>query len=218
MVPSEGAAPEPGDRQWFIVGRWQEYEGEGRTNLIRIAGIAAFYIVELINYRGLKLGAFSMPRVSDRPFHLAVTSLAVAWTMVGLGVLLCLRRRVFPPAVKYVSTGCDLVMLTALLTVANGPRSPLIAVYFVILALAALRFNTRLVQFASVGAVAGYLFVLGFVKWFTRRDILVPRYHEIIVVLALALTGITLGQVTRRARAMAQDYAARLASGQDRRS
>ena len=58
MVPSEGAAPESGDRQWFIVGRWQEYEGEGRTNLIRIAGIAAFYIVELINYRGLKLGAF----------------------------------------------------------------------------------------------------------------------------------------------------------------
>ena len=73
-------------------------------------------------------------------------------------------------------------------------------------------------QFASVGAVAGYLFVLGYAKWFTHRDILVPRDHEIIVVLALALTGITLGQVTRRARAMAQDYAARLTSGQDRRS
>jgi len=25
------------DRQWFIVGRWQEYEGEGRANLLRIA-------------------------------------------------------------------------------------------------------------------------------------------------------------------------------------
>ena len=102
-----------------------------------------------------------MPRISERPFHLAVTSLAVAWTMVGLGVLLCLRGRVFPAAVKYVSTGCDLVLLTALLTVANGPRSPLIAVYFVIVALASLRFSTPLVRFASVGAVAGYLFVLG---------------------------------------------------------
>jgi hypothetical protein len=218
MVPGEGAVPESGDRQWFIIGRWQEYEGEGRTNLIRIAGIAAFYIVELINYRGLKLGGFSMPRISDRRFHLAVTSLAVAWTMLGLGVLLCLRNRVFPAAVKYVSTGCDLVLLTALLTVASGPRSPLIAVYFVILALATLRFNTRLVQFASAGAVAGYLFVLGYARWFTRRDILVPRDHEIIVLLALALTGIALGQVTRRARAMAQDYAARIASRQDQRS
>ena len=66
-----------------------------------------------------------------------------------------------------------------------------------ILALAALRFSTPLVQFASVGAVAGYVFVLGYAKWFTHRDLVVPRYHEIIVVLALALTGITLGQVTR---------------------
>jgi hypothetical protein len=180
-----------------------------------MAGIAAFYIVELMNYRGLKLGAFSMPRVSERPFHVAVTALAVAWTMVGLGVLLCLRGRVFPAGVKYVSTGCDLLLLTALLTVSAGPRSPLIAVYFVILALATLRFDTRLVQFASAGAVAGYLFVLGFVKWFTHRGNVVPRYHEIIVVLALTLTGITLGQVTRRARAMAHDYAGRLASGKD---
>ena len=31
------------DREWFIVGRWQEYEGEARANLLRIAGIGAFY-------------------------------------------------------------------------------------------------------------------------------------------------------------------------------
>ena len=71
MATSRGVAAEPrpepasGDRQWYIVGRWQEFEGEGCTNLIRIAGIAAFYIVELINYYGLKLGPLSMPRISD---------------------------------------------------------------------------------------------------------------------------------------------------------
>ena len=55
MAPSVGAHSEVGDRRWCIVGRWQEFEGEGRTNLLRIAGLAAFYIVELINYtrRGL---------------------------------------------------------------------------------------------------------------------------------------------------------------------
>jgi hypothetical protein len=215
MVPSEGSAPDLGDRRWFPVGRWQEYEGEGRTNLLRITGIAAFYIVELINYYGLEFGPFSMPRISTRSFHLSVTALAVAWTMVGLGVLLCLRGRVFPAAVKYVSTGCDLVLLTALIIVANGPRSPLIAVYFVILALAALRFSTPLVRFAAVGAVAGYVFVLGYARWFTDRAIRVPRDHEIVVVLALGLTGIALGQVTRRARGMAEEYAARVDAGPD---
>ena len=33
-------------RQWYIVGRWEEYEGEGRTNLLRIIGLIVFYAVE----------------------------------------------------------------------------------------------------------------------------------------------------------------------------
>jgi hypothetical protein len=62
------------DRQWFIVGRWEEYEGEGRANLLRAVGLAAFYTVELLNYHGLSLGFLQMPKVVDRPFHLAMTT------------------------------------------------------------------------------------------------------------------------------------------------
>jgi hypothetical protein len=212
MATAPHAGPEADDRQWYIVGRWQEYEGEGRTNLLRIAGIAAFYIVELINYHGLDLGFVEMPRIRDRPFHLAVTALAVAWTMAALAVLLCLRRHVFPAALKYLTTGGDLVLLTCVLTVAEGPRSPLVAAYFLILALAALRFSAPLVRFATAGAMAGYLVLLGYAAWFAPRDIAVPRYHELIVLLALALTGITLEQVVRRVRAMARAYAERIAA------
>src|SRR4051812_29179383 len=96
MPPSERAAAESGDPSRLDDGRTPEHEGEERTNLIRITGIAACYIVELINHHGLRLGAFAMPRVSDRPFHLATTALAVSWTMVGLWVSLCLRGRAFP--------------------------------------------------------------------------------------------------------------------------
>src|SRR5262245_35925095 len=93
------------DLSWHIVGRWQEYEGEQRANLLRIVGIAAFYAVELINYHGLRLGFLEMPRQADvtPEFHRAVTALAVAWTMLALGVHLCLVRRIFPAALKYVS-------------------------------------------------------------------------------------------------------------------
>jgi hypothetical protein len=31
------------ERRWFIASRWEEYEGEGRANLLRMIGIAAFY-------------------------------------------------------------------------------------------------------------------------------------------------------------------------------
>jgi hypothetical protein len=200
------------DRQWFIVGRWQEFEGEGRTNLLRTVGIAAFYCVELINYYGLDLGFVQFPQIRNRPFHLAVTALAVAWTMAALAVQICLSRSIFPERLKFLSTGCDIFLLTSVLTVADGPRSPLIVAYFLIVALAALRFSVPLVKFATFGSMAGYLVLLGYAKWFTSRTMTVPRYHELIVLVALGLTGITIGQVVRRARSLAEDYASRLAA------
>jgi hypothetical protein len=200
------------DHQWFIVGRWQEYEGEGRANLLRVTGIAAFYCVELINYHGLHLGFLELPQLADvdRPFHVAVTALAVAWTMVSLGVYLCLQGQVFPASLKFISTGSDLVLLTSILTIADGPRSPLVVGYFLILAVATLRFNLPLIWFAAAGAMAGYLFLLGYAKWFADRDLRVPRYHQLIFLLALALAGVVLGQVIRRVRALAQDFHRRI--------
>ena len=219
MATGLETATETLERQWFVVGRWQEYEGEARANLLRIIGIAAFYIVELINYHGFHLGFLDMPKVGDvtPAFHQAVTALAVAWTMVGLGILLCLRGHIFPAHLKFISTGCDIVLLTAILTVADGPRSPLVVGYLLVVALATLRFNLPLVWFATGGSMAGYLFLLGHARWF-REATRVPRYHQLMFLLALVLTGVVLGQVIRRVRWMAQDYADRLGTDQGRAS
>jgi hypothetical protein len=202
------------DLSWYIVGRWREYEGETQANLLRVVGIAAFYLVELANYRGFRLGGFEMPKVVDRPFHLAVTAVAVAWTMLGLAVQLCLSRRIFPAALKFVSTGGDILLMTCVLAVSHGPKSPLIVGYFLILALAALRFSLPLIWFATAGGMFGYLALLAHAKWFVPEH-RVPRYHEVMFLLALGLTGITLGQVLRRVRRIAEDYAARRAAGKD---
>jgi hypothetical protein len=200
------------DREWFIVGRWQQYEGELRANVLRLAGIGAFYLIELVNYFGLRLGPLEMPAVVSREFHLTVTALAVAWALVGLTVLLCLSHRIFPAGMKFASSGCDLVLLTAVLVVADGPKSPLVVGYFLLIALATLRFDLRLVQVTTLGAMAGYLFLLGYAKWFADRDLRVPRYHQAIMLVALALTGIVLGQVIRRVRRLAEEYAAETAN------
>jgi len=214
MAGGVQAASAEGDRQWFIVGRWQEYEGEARANVLRIIGIAAFYLVELVNYHGLQLGWFEMPKVVEKPFHQAITALAVAWTMVALGVLLCLSQRVFPAVLKFVSTGCDVVLLTAVLTVADGPSSPMVIGYFLVIALSTLRFNLPLVRMATVGSMLGYLFLLGYARWF-HEELRVPRYHQLIFLLALALCGIVLGQVIRRVRGLAKEYADRLQASRE---
>lgn len=206
------------DLPWHIVGRWQEYEGEYRANLLRIIGIAAFYSIELVNYHGLHLGILELPKQSgvSPEFHRSVTALAVTWTMVGLGVYLCLSQRVFPASLKYVSTALDVTLLTAILILADGPRSPLVVGYFLLVVLSALRFSLPLVRLTTVGAIVGYLVVSGYARWFTERDIRVPRYHQLMLLVALALTGVTLGQIIRRVRSLALDYAARSKAAEPR--
>jgi len=62
--------------------------------------------------------------------------------------------------------------------------------------------------------MGAYLFQSGYAKWFAapRRQIHVERYQELIFLFALALAGIVLGQILRRVRRVAEDYAARRAS------
>ena len=201
------------DRRWYIVGRWQEYEGEARANLLRTIGIGAFYTIELLNYHGLRLGWLELPKVQgvDLRFHQAVTAVAAAWVMTSLGVFFCLRRQTFPWVLKYVSTTADIVYLTGILMLADGPRSALAVGYFLIIALAGLRFSLPLVWFATGGSMGAYLFLLGYGRWFAapERNLRIERYQELIFLLALALSGIVLGQILRRVRRIAEDYARR---------
>lgn len=201
LAVSEGPAK---NDPWLAITRVQEFRGEERANLLRAIGIALFYIVELANYHGIP--ALGMERVSgvDDSFHAAVTALAVAWIMVSVGVVILLRNKIFPSALKYVSTAADLVLLTAILTVADGPKSVMVIAYFLVLGLSALRFSLPLVAATTAGAIAGYLFLVG-VAFFERPEIRVPRYHQVIVVLGLALLGIVLSQLLRSGRKIARE-------------
>jgi hypothetical protein len=193
------------------VGRWEEYQGEARSNLLRLWAVAAFYVIELINYYGVDLGFIQLPQVSEAAFHKTVTAVAAAWVLLGLGVHLWLRMHLLPAALKYVSTGLDAVLLTLLLMVADGPRSPLVVGYFLIPALATLRFQLRLVWFATIAAMLGYVWLLGWALWIEGvRNVRVPRYHELIFLTALATSGVIQGQVIRRVKAMAAEYARRM--------
>jgi hypothetical protein len=194
------------DGRWLIAQRWQEYYGEQRAAVLRLVAIAAFYAVELMNYHGLSIGPLEMPPAADvtQKFHQSVTALAVAWTTAGIGVLLCLRNRIFPRWLKYASTLIDLALLTSVLVLADGPRSPLVVAYFVVIALAGVRFSLPLVRCATVGSMFCYLYLNGFARWFTEREIGIPRYHQFIVLIALLMTGLIVGQVLRLVRTLVE--------------
>jgi len=201
------ASPRSSDRQWFIVGRWQEYEGESRANLLRIVALAAFYTIQLIQYYGL-----SHRTEADQQFHSGVTVLAVAWTLLAVAVMLCLNRRIFPAALKYISTLVDVCLLTAVASLAKSPaNTPLVMAYFLIIALAGLRFSIPLVWFATGMSMLGYVYLVGATDdtWFDA-DHVVPVSQQLVVLASLGLTGILLGQILRRVRALAEDFARRM--------
>jgi hypothetical protein len=203
-----------GERQWFIVGRWHEYEGESRANLLRIVAVGSFYIVELLRFY-----VFEKANPDQLAFHRQATMVAVAWTMVSLAILLCLRMKIFPAALKYASTACDIALLTALAALnAPGPFSPLVLGYFLIIAMAALRFSLGLVWFSTLASMLGYWSLVGLEdartsRWFDAQHA-VPPARQLITLLSLGLTGIVLGQVVRRVKAMAAEYAQRLSAAE----
>lgn len=210
------------DRQWRITERWQQYEGEARANLLRMATIGLFYTIHLMRYWSVQwrfgeLMQFEAWAEVSPQFHLQVTLLVAAWAALAAGVHLCLNQQVFPRWLPPATTCLDLIMLTSVLMVSNGPRSPLVAGYFLILVLAALRFNLSLVRLATGGAAIGYICLLGLGKWpdtFGKNVelVAVPRYHQLVVIVALLAAGVLLGQVVRRVRGIAADYAQRLES------
>ena len=97
-----------------------------------------------------------------------------------------------------------------MLTLSSGAASPLVAGYFLIIMMAGLRFDVRLVRLTTCGAIAGYLFLLGAAKWpmgLAKINVLptVPRYQEAMVVAALLLAGVVVGQWLRHVRKLVDD-------------
>jgi hypothetical protein len=197
------AAALDSERPWFILSRWQQYEGEGRTNLLRVLAIAGYYTVHLTTYLSLAERA-----PEDQQYHRLVTLIAAAWLFLSLGVLVALQRQYFPAALKYVTSGVDLLLLTAVAWLGNGPQSPVVLGYFVIVAAAGLRFSLPLVWTTTLAAMGGYLALVAAKDrtWFDPiHD--TPVAQQLTMHLSLALTGIVLGQVLRRFRSAAEEYA-----------
>lgn len=203
-------ASAPSDGDWNIVARWREYEGEQRANVLRVLGVASFYVVELLNRYGLHLGPLELAPVRgvDAPFHAAITALAVVWVALAGGVVVALRSRLFPPWLKYLTAGADTLLLTSMLAIADGPASPLVVVFFPVLALAALRESSALVRFSTCASLLGYGALLAGAAWL-RPATRVPVYQAVLALLAIALTGVVLDRVVRASAEAATEYARR---------
>ena len=191
--------------------RLEGWAGEARLNLVRLAAVILFYGYHLVNVYGSR----EDPALAGA-YHVSVTALVMVWSVGVVVLYLYLSRRWVPPALKYVVTAWDTVLITTLLVLAGGPRSPLVILYFLVIAAAPLRLSIRLVYAATLLAIAGYGFLLGhyayyvvgYDRYYADATLRIPRTQEVIFALGLFIAGVLAGQVVRQARRLLGDHGA----------
>jgi hypothetical protein len=199
------------DPRWEDARRIEAWAGETRVNLIRAIALVIFYGHHLLHVYVLRDDP-----AAGGAFHASVTAVVVAWSVAVFVLYACLSRRWVPPALKYVAVGWDLLMVTMLVVVSpEGPRSPLMFLYFPVVATAPLRLSLPLVYAATVGAMAAAAIALGqyvFVQVGTTdyyadsSPYRIARTAEIIFLLCLGTVGVLGGQVVRQARRLVHGY------------
>ena len=196
--------------EWRIIQRWQQYTAETRVNLIRAIGIAVFYLIQLIHFNFFDIPDEQLEAATK--FHHNTTLLCAGWFAIVLTITYCLTIRWFPPYFKYITTTTDLFMLTAIASFGSASASPLVYVYFVMLVMAALRFDLWLIRISTAIACFCYvgLLTISSPDWMGSADLAdersVSRLTQLIVLAALILAGVSLGQIARRAQVFALEF------------
>jgi hypothetical protein len=195
--------------RWTDACRLEAWAGEVRVNLLRAGALIVFYAHHLIN-------VWTGDPTLTPAYNAAVTAIVFAWVLAVFVLHVCLSRRRVPPALKYFATSWDLALITALLIASpDGPRSPLLFLYFVVLAAAPLRLSLALVQVTTFATWAAALVALGHYVFFrVGRDAYyaddspyrIPRTSEVLFLLATGAAGLFAGQVVRQARRLVRGY------------
>jgi hypothetical protein len=187
---------------WDDARRIEAWAGELRVNLIRLLAIVLFYARHLADYLIAPVDA-----AVRGVYHARVTTLAVAWAVMAIALHVVLSRRRYPDSLKLFVVAFDAAMVTAICVV-GGPRAPLVMLYFLVIATAALRLSLRTVYTATAASMIGYLmqlahyawYVVGYDKYYATPDLRIPRTHQAMVLLCMLIAGLVAGQVVRQTR------------------
>jgi serine/threonine-protein kinase len=156
--------------------------------------LSVFYLNEWV--------LFAFQADVDLAFHLRITALVTLWAAGAWLLQRALGRSRRFPLVRTAWSAFDVLMLTGVLLVADGPASPLVMAYPLLVLSSAFRWRMGLVTFVGTLSLLGYgLLVLD--AWH-RRPALLPALDEaLVLVIAVACTATLTGGLVRRMRGLA---------------
>jgi len=102
----------------------------------------------------------------------------------------------------YLWATMDVALLTIILLIANGPKSPLVPVYLVILMSTGFRWRPWLTVYAAALCVGAFLLLV--VEAHARRPQFSPTLNEVLVpVVTMIVVGVISASLVKRMRALA---------------
>ena len=201
--------------------RWS-INAESRINFVRAMGVLTFYVIHLMNVSAVHLGGgflnfFGSDAVKQfsPSVNFVISMLCLGWIIQAILIQVLLREK--KPLGRIgirLSTLGDLFWLTTLLACSVGPAGVMVIGYLLIIMMAGLRFDLRLIQLTTISAIIAYMILLGMVRWpfgLVKELTLetVPRYQQLMFGLALLFCGVLTGQLVRlgwRLVAMDRDH------------
>lgn len=205
-IKGKNVTTQPMD-QWRIVALWQRYDGEVRSAILRVVAVAVLYSCQLA------IMQLSTPDEALKKFHKFATYACGAWVLATLAGVIAIQARVFFRITPYISTIADLCLLTLVAAAGSKTQSPVVVGYFLIVLVAAQRFDLALLWTATLGAMISYMALVGLAdeKWFDEKHS-TPIIQQLVMVCALGLSGLMAGQLVRRAKPLALEYHRRVTS------
>lgn len=132
-------------------------------------------------------------------FHWRVTGIMFAWVAGAIFFQWLTLRTLWRLLAMFGWAALDVILLTALLWVGDGPRSALLMGYFLLIAGAALRFRVTLVWYVAGLSILSYAYL----SWHASRerpDVAVRFSAAVIYMLGLVMMGMMMSLLLRRVR------------------
>ncbi len=173
----------------------------------RLAALAVFYMVEIGNYHYGVKGV-------DLAFHLKMTALAIGWAAVSIVCEWLMERPQFTLSARFVWGALDsLMLLAALLFVADGAASALVVGYPLLIAASAFWYRVRFVSVMTGMSLVSY----GVLVWdfYCRRTWLQDHFdtsysRHIFFAVSLIVLGAIVSSLVNRLRMLSKFYGRQL--------
>jgi eukaryotic-like serine/threonine-protein kinase len=153
---------------------------------------------------GIVVTAYQVRHYETRAQYLAVIAVLVSWVCISFLCQKGVETERHATWVRFVWSGVDPIVLTAILLIAHAFSSPLVILYPTLIAASGFWFRASLVATTTGMSLLGYVGLL--VDWSRRDAGTVPFHWHLLAFVGMIVTGLTVAYLVNRVNVLTRFY------------